>query len=114
MDNLPDDLINKIYSIFIRLHSLPDELKHEIENEKLYKMFREVQGIVGFRNASWGVIYHILTNNRSPVRYRYSCYEEKTLELWKNLSHEQRDEVQIDFSITHSFFNDDGLFYLEY
>lgn len=113
MDNLPLEIIEKIYKILIDLHSLPDDLKREIENEKLQKMFRYVQGIVGFRNASWGVVYHILTNNRGPVCYRYVSYEQKVLDLWNELSHEQRDDINIEFYIEHSYFNDDGLFYLE-
>ncbi len=114
MDTLSEDLIHKIYKHFIELHFIPDDLKQDIENEKLYKMFRYIQSIVGFRNASWGVIYHILTNDKSPVRYRFVSYEEKTLDMWNKLSYEQRDDIHISFSITHSFFNDDGLFYLEF
>lgn len=116
MENLPIELRCLIYSHFIHLHTLPDELKHSIHFWKLEKAFRNIIGTVGFRNAAWGILYSILTKNfNEPIRYRFVHYEPRVIELWNSMSYEERDSVDfMRYIIDHAYYDDTGLFHVEW
>lgn len=114
MENLPDHIIEKIYKLHFQHHIFPG-LKCEIEHERLLKVFRDVQSIIGMRNASWGFIYHLLTDRiDEPIRYKYVTYEDKVYLLWSNMSHEERDSLERIHTIHSYLLSDEGLLYVDF
>lgn len=114
ISNLPVDLRERIYKQFIQINAIPTDLKDEIESFKLMQMFRNLIGILEFRNAAWGIVYHVLTKTTcQPVRYRYVNYEPKVFMHWNSMTHNERDSFQIP-EIHRGYYTDDGLFVIEW
>jgi hypothetical protein len=111
---LPVELREHIYKYFIRINTIPSDLKDEIESFKLMQSFRNIIGILGFRNAAWGVVYHVLTKNTlQPVRYRYVNYEPKVFMHWDSMTNAERDSFRVP-DVRRGYYDDDGSFIVEW
>lgn len=114
ISNLPVEIREHIYKYFIQTNTLSIDLKDEIESFKLMQSFRNLIGILGFRNAAWGVVYHVLTKNTlQPVRYRYVNYEPKVFMHWNSMTHSERDSFRVP-DVRRGYYTDDGLFVIEW
>lgn len=114
ISQLPLELREYIYKYYIQTRQISYAMKEEIETFKLMQSFRNLIGILGFRNAAWGVVYHVLTKNHlSPVRYRHVCYEPKVLMHWDSMTHAERDSFTVP-DIKRGYYDDDGSFVIEW
>ena len=115
IEDLPIEIQEHIYRYHVKLHAIDQDLKTEIENFKLQKAFRSVIALLGFRNASWGFLYHLLTNNNdASIRYRYVNYEPLVFDHWNSMTHEERDDFSEYIDIRRAYFTDDGLLEVDF
>lgn len=109
IEQLPEELREHIYKYYVKSKRINNGLKKEIEYARLQIAFRNVIGILGFRNASWGFLYRIMTQTTNESIYcRYVHYEPLVMKLWRNMSFEERDELRPVYYIDRSFYTDDG------
>lgn len=114
IESLPYDVQCIIYRFHVNSMRLSFDLKHEIHTFKLVHAFRNLIAIIGFRNATWGVLYHFLTcRYYDPVRYKYVHYEQMIFDLWNSMTHEERDAFYVP-RLKHAFYLDDGTFVVEW
>lgn len=115
IEQLPEELREYIYRYYVKTKRIDKELKQEIEYARLQNAFRNVIGILGVRNASWGFLYRILTQTTNESIYcRYVHYEPRVLSLWRKMSFEERDQLKTIYSIDRAFYTDDGRLEVEF
>lgn len=110
IEQLPEELRELIYNWYVKTHVIDRDLKYEIEYAKLHSAFRNVIGVLGFRNASWGFLYHMMTGNMNKsIRYKFVHYEPLVLDVWSSMTHEERDHFKKKYIIDQAYYRDDGL-----
>lgn len=121
LSDLPHDIKLKIIEYLIPSWTIPRELKGEIVEYPLMKSFRDLIGLTGSRNASFGVLYNIITEKFKPyVYFLHKNYEVKCLRFWKSITDEQRDRLRLLYlndifrSIESIFMEDLCKFHVEY
>jgi hypothetical protein len=114
VSDLPIDIQRNIYTKLVHISTIPCELSQEIRDWKLKKTFRNLIGLFGFRNATWGLIYNSLTQQKKvPVRYSFVNYEPMVYDLWNSMTFEERDVFDVDeCTPIEGYYSDDGLLHI--
>lgn len=118
---LPHDVQMKIIGYLIPSWTISKELKQDIIEYPLMNAFRNIIAMTGCRNASFGILYNIINGKfNSYVYFRYSSYEQQTIDLWKSLTNDERDLIKekylddIFYTIKEVFMEDLCKFHVEY
>ena len=115
IEQLPEELREHIYRYYIKSKRINNKLEQEIEYARLHIAFRNVIGILGVRNASWGFLYRVLTQTTGESIYcRYVHYEPRVLSFWRKMTFEERDQLKTVYSIDRAFYTDDGRLEVEF
>lgn len=115
IEQLPEELREHIYSYYVKTKRVDKELKHEIEFARLQNAFRNVIGILGVRNASWGFLYRVMTRTTNESIYcLYVHYEPLVMKIWRKMSFEERDQLKTVYFINRAFYTDDGRLEVEF